>query len=112
LYEFTSYVDERLSIGFSTEEYLRLGPFNDYTVVAFEDAVWGWLRLLVYQVEQRGKSEEEIESLSRGFGLPIALFTSEQIPQRAMDRIRSGRDVAFLLGPRKLLRGFQTREIR
>lgn len=95
MYQLNGGNDERLSIAYDSLQYLRLGPFTDSTTIAFEDAVWGWLRLLAYQVEQGNKSPQELESLSRGFGLPVRLYPPEEIPSAALDRIRTGRDVAF-----------------
>jgi hypothetical protein len=95
IYQLNSDNEERLRIAFESSQYLQLGPFTDYSTIAFEDALWGWLRLLVYQVERGEKSAEGLESLSRGFGLPVRIDSPEDLPQAALDRIRSGRDVAF-----------------
>jgi len=86
---------EHLSIHFDSKQYLRLGPFNDYSTVAFEDALWGWLQLLTYRYENSDKTQQEVDQLSKDFGLPIKLLDSEELPDSGKDRFASGRDVAF-----------------
>jgi two-component system sensor histidine kinase RstB len=88
---------EHLSIRFDSTQYLRLGPFNDYTIVAVEDAIWGWLRLLIYRYENTEKTQSELDQLSKDYGLPIKLLEPEELPGSAMDRFASGRDVALYL---------------
>ena len=41
---------EHLAIAYDDQQYLRLGPFSDYSTIAFEDALWGWLKLLAAKV--------------------------------------------------------------
>lgn len=86
---------EHLSIHFDSEQYLRLGPFDDYSTIAFEDAVWGWLQLLIDRYENSNKTQQEVDQLSKDFGLPIKLLDSEELPDSGKDRFASGRDVAF-----------------
>jgi len=86
---------EHLSIHFDSKQYLRLGPFNDYSTVAFEDALWGWLQLLTYRYENSDKTQQEVDQLSKDFGLSIKLLDSEELPDSGKDRFASGRDVAF-----------------
>jgi two-component system sensor histidine kinase RstB len=86
---------EHLSIHFDSEQYLRLGPFNDYSTIAFEDALWGWLQLLTYRYENSDKTPQELDQLSKDFGLPIKLLDSQELPDSGKDRFASGREVAF-----------------
>ncbi|MFM9062523.1 MAG: ATP-binding protein [Pirellula sp.] len=86
---------EYLLIHFDSKQYLRLGPFNDYSTIAFEDALWGWLQLLAYRYENSDKTPQEVDQLSKDFGLPIKLLDSEEMPDSGKDRFASGRDVAF-----------------
>lgn len=86
---------EHLSIHFDSEQYLRLGPFNDYSTIAFEDALWGWLQLLTYRYENSDKTPQELDQLSKDFGLPIKLLESQDLPASGSNRFASGRDVAF-----------------
>jgi two-component system sensor histidine kinase RstB len=86
---------EHLSIHFDSEQYLRLGPFNDYSTVAFEDAVWGWLQLLTFRYENSDRTQQDLDQLSKDFGLPIKLLEYQELPESGRDRFKSGRDVAF-----------------
>ncbi|MFM7516131.1 MAG: hypothetical protein ACKO3V_04255, partial [Pirellula sp.] len=80
LYRLADNYREHLSIHFDSKQYLRLGPFNDYSTIAFEDAVWGWLQLLTHRYENSDKTPQEVDQLSKDFGLPIKLLESEELP--------------------------------
>lgn len=95
LYELQDNYREHLSISFDDQEYLRLGPFIDYTTIAFEDSLWGWLQLLAYRIDNSDKSEAFLEELSEEFKLPIHLYQQDELPQTALDRFAGGRDVSF-----------------
>ncbi|MCE2813957.1 MAG: ATP-binding protein [Planctomycetaceae bacterium] len=94
-YRLADNYSEHLSVHFDSEQYLRLGPFNDYSTIAFEDALWGWLQLLTYRYENSDKTPPELDQLSKDFGLPIKLLESQDLPASGSNRFASGRDVAF-----------------
>lgn len=95
IYSLKEYYREHLSIPLDDDEYLRLGPFTDYTVIAFEDSLWGWLQLLSFRINATSKSQDNLDSLSKEFGLPIEVHRRDELPKLALDRFSSGRDVAF-----------------
>jgi len=84
-----------LSVAFDDQEYLRLGPFIDYSTIAFEDALWGWLQLLAFRINNSDKSEAFLRELSEEFKLPVHLYQQDELPKAALDRFAGDRDVAF-----------------
>jgi two-component system sensor histidine kinase RstB len=86
---------EHLAIAYDDQQYLRLGPFSDYSTIAFEDALWGWLKLLAAKVEDSDKTPEALAGISRKFGLDLQLQQTEEFPKTAMERFGAGQQVAF-----------------
>ena len=86
---------EHLAIDYDDQQYLRLGPFTDYSTIAFEDALWGWLKLLAAKVEDSDKTPEALSGISGEFGLDLQLQHTDEIPKSALERFGAGRQVAF-----------------
>jgi two-component system sensor histidine kinase RstB len=95
LYRQQAWNIDLLAIPYDDQQYLQIGPFIDYTTIAIEDSLWGWLRLLAFKLDSETIAPESLSDLSRAFGLPIVILPQAEVPEEAMDRFRVGRVVAF-----------------
>ncbi len=77
------------------QQAIRFGPFPDYSGIAIEDSLSGWMQLAVDKINNAANARSACGEMQPIFDFPVVVVERHDVPLEARKRIENGREVVF-----------------